>query len=494
MLNHLLALVPTLTGVVLIDGFATPRRSDLAGRARAFWLLICVSITAFGVLLGLSGNPTLAAALTLAMHLLLVFASNAKSRVLGEPLVFTDLALVGAVFRHPQFYFSVLAVWQKIAGFIAALALAAVLAWLARPGLAMAMLGAAVAAAGLGATWLSFRIGLFDKLACRPDIAADAAALGLVPSLILYWLRWRAGKAGPALAQHGTALVKDGPNNPDAAQLIVVVQCESFADPVELFGDLGHALPALDASRADAVQWGSLLVSSFGAYTMRTEYGVLFGRDETELGFRRYDPYLTAIEDARHALPNRLNPNRWQSLFVHPHDMCFYGRDRILPAAGFAKLVNEEAFARPASGDGRYVTDAAVADKILELANGTRDPAFIYAVTIENHGPWATHGKADRDMMIANYNRLVRAGDAMLGRLREEIAALGRPAILVFFGDHRPSIPRACSPGGARHTPYVMIQFDGAGQIVAEPNRRKDLTPAQLHHAILELNLGRLQV
>jgi len=78
----------------------------------------------------------------------------------------------------------------------------------------------------------------------------------------------------------------------------------------------------------------------------------------------------------------------------------------------------------------------------------------------------------------------------MLSTLREQLALLKRPAVLVFFGDHRPSIPGATSPDGGRHTPYVMIRFNEAGDIVRGDNRRVDLTPAELHHAMLDLVLG----
>jgi len=75
----------------------------------------------------------------------------------------------------------------------------------------------------------------------------------------------------------------------------------------------------------------------------------------------------------------------------------------------------------------------------------------------------------------------------MLGQLRDGIAALGKPALLAFFGDHRPSIPGASMPGGDRHTPFAVLRFDAAGRVIPGGSQRKDLTPAQLHHAILSL-------
>ncbi len=483
MFEYVPALSETLIGSVLVDGLAHPRRKFFLRSPRTIWLLLCLTLVLFGFFLALSGNSAFAAISTLALHLLAVLASNAKNRMLGEPLLFTDLALVGAMFRHPQFYFSVLTVFQKSIGIAALIAVVLVLGWLIRPSWSMVSAGAMLAGGGLVLTDLSFRLGLYRNLVRQPDLETHARAFGLVPSLLLYWLRWR-----ESLADNRTGAPTSSGAPREESALIVVVQCESYADPVELFDDPAQALPSLEASRADAVQWGNLLVSGFGAYTMRTEYGVLYGLDENALGFRLYDPYMTAIGDAAHALPNKLGKETWHSVFVHPHDMRFYNRARIMPSAGFAELVSEDEFAPPSASEGRYVTDAAVAQKILDHASAIDAPAFIYAVTIENHGPWAPHGDSGSDHMVENYLRMVRAGDDMLRALREGIASLEKPAILVFFGDHRPSIPGASVPGGERHTPYVMIQFDEKGQIIAGENRRADLTPAQLHHALLALN------
>jgi len=471
-----------LVGALLVDLLVRPGRARLR-RVEGVWLALLLALAGFGLFLALGGNPWLAAVLVVALQLLAVAASNAKRRMLGEPLLFSDLALIGAVFRHPQFYFSALAPWQKVAGMVAAVALLAALAWLFQPRPAMHAAGAGIALGALALLAITLRLPRFQRLARRPQADADVAALGLVPTLLLYWLRWRRADHAVGEAAGAPAIVQSGA---DCPEIIVAVQCESFADPVELFGDPAHALRGLEAARQQAVQWGNLLVSGFGAYTMRTEYGVLFGQEEEALGFRRYDPFLTALDDVHHALPRKLGSAEWRSIFVHPHDMRFYNRHRILPAAGFAELVNESAFAPPSPGQGRYVSDAAVADKILELAGAAQGPAFIYAVTIENHGPWSVDGQSGGEPLLHHYNRFVQAGDAMLQGLRDGLAALQRPALLTFFGDHRPSIPGLSEPGGDRHTPYVMLQFDAGGKLVRGDNRRCDLTPAQLHHAILQ--------
>ena len=479
-----LAIAPV---TLLVDALARPRSNTLIRSGAGSLLVVLITFFVFGILLALSGNPVLAAILALALHLLFAVASNAKNDMLGEPLLFSDLALIGAVFQHPQFYLSALTRAQKMLGIAAFAALMVAFVWLFEVNLLLRLGGLAIASVAMALLRIFLQMRAFRRLANTPDADADVSDLGLVSTLLLYWRHWRADAGRAAChAENSRLLFNDALKLDRQAdpEIIIAIQCESFADPLELFGDQGIELPNLEAARRQAALWGNLRVSGFGAYTMRTEYGVLFGQGEETLGFRRYDPYLTAMRDGRLALPRRLGTDHWRSVFIHPHDMRFYSRHRILPEAGFSELIDDSAFDQPSSMEGRYVKDAAVADKILEVARTTSVPAFIYAVTIENHGPWSSDGD---EALVAHYNRLVQAGDAMLGHLRDGLATLGRPAVLAFFGDHRPSIPGASEPGGDRHTPYVILRFDTDGRIVSGANRREDITPACLHQAILTL-------
>ena len=461
-----------LAASLLADALVRERRlRSVAG----MWLHLLIVLAAAGLVQALCGNAMVSALVALGLVAMLALVSNAKNAMLGEPLVFSDLALVAAVFRHPQFYLSALQTWQLAALVAGAAGLLALLAWQFVAAILPHLSGLAVLVAALLTIRISLILPPWRGLAPVPDARADLARHGLLASLLLYWWRWRASE-DPAPCSSSLSA-------PASAELVVVVQCESFADPSELFGDPALALPCLATARGDAWVQGRLLVSGFGAYTNRTEYGVIFGRDEDVLGFRRYDPYLTALGEASHALPARLAHAGWRSLFVHPHDLGFYSRDTIMPAAGFAEMVGPDAFTMPAKGEHRYVTDAAIADVIMDRARSAAGPMFIHAVTIENHGPWQADSNGHRSTA---YLRLVAKGDAMLARLIDEIAALRKPAILLFYGDHRPSIAGLVDPGGDRDTPYVLLRFGADGALISGSGQPRDFSPAQLHHLLAD--------
>lgn len=471
--------------VIAADAFAAPRGRafPLPRRPGATLALLLAAALAFALLLMLTGVIGLAGIEAVAMVAALSLISNIKHKVLGEPLQFSDLALIAAVFQHPQFYVSALRPWQMavlLGGFAGVVGTLAVFA---TADAAPRMAGAVIAAAA----WAGLRIVLprLKGTTPVPDAEADVQRLGLVACLLVHLREWRRS-ADPAPC---TATPVSG----RSGQLVVIVQCESFTDPVELFGDPALALPGLEKARKLAWQAGRLLVSGFGAYTMRTEYGVLFGRGEAELGPRLFNPFLTASGETSWALPNRLDRHDWRSWFVHPHDLRFYGRDRLMPQSGFGALVGEASFAPPAPGEGRYVTDAAIADKIIDLAQDRSQAGLIYAVTIENHGPWPRQDKGGSGA-AEPYLRLLAHGDAMLVRLLDELPRTGRPVTVCFFGDHRPSIPGASEPGAERHTPYVLVRFAADGTPIVGDGAERDMTPAQLHHAILAaIRLGETQ-
>ena len=388
--------------------------------------------------------------------------------------------------RHPRFYFTAISMRERVALAIGGPITLLALVWLSATDIAPHLVGFGLLSLSGGAIYLLLAGPWPAAIGREPASERVLAAYGLIPPLLVYGLRWR-GTLDPAPCSAPLA-----PADPDGVppEIIVIVQCESFADPVDLTGEEHHALPGLDGARAQAWQWGDLGVSGFGAYTMRTEYGVLFGRGEAELGFRRYDPFLTAHGETSYALSARLGPLGYRALFVHPHDMRFYGRNRLMPAIGFDRLVGEESFAPPPPDGGRYVDDQTLGASIGDLIDAATGPTLIYAVTMENHGPW------DKDRLTGSlggldaYLRHLRNSDAMLVALTQRLSRAGRPGLLVFFGDHRPSIPGVTEPGGARHTPYVMLRFGDDGRIEAGSNRRIDLLPDGLHHAILRCVQG----
>ncbi|QDH15513.1 LTA synthase family protein [Oecophyllibacter saccharovorans] len=467
----------------LCDLFCRPRPArllrGLAGLP-ARWLPV---LALSGLLLMLTGAPLLALLLTAVVLLVLVLGSNLKNRLLSEPFVFTDLAVIPAFFRYPRFYLQAIPLPTRLLLVPGLAGLILLVIWQSSPALAPRLIGAALMGASLAV--LHFTLpSMARRLAPRPELHATVGQFGLLPALLLYSWHWRHETLPPPAGALPASLA------PEAPEIVLVVQCESFADPADIV-PAREGFAELARAQGQALQWGQLEVSGFGAYTMRSEYGVLVGRSEEELGFRRYDPFLTATRDRACALPRRLRHLYGRRLFLHPHNLHFYNRIGLMPELGFTEMVSETAFT-PADRNGPYVSDQALGRRLAEEIN--RDgPVFCYTVTMENHGPWAA-GRAGQASGRAAWHHHAHNGARLLETLTQALAASGREALLVFFGDHRPALapldPRAPQP--ARHTPYVMLRFS-KGQTVTTPHSAHPvtLTPAGLYQAILREIEGR---
>ncbi|WP_099213097.1 LTA synthase family protein [Gluconobacter cerinus] len=388
------------------------------------------------------------------MFLALVIASNIKFRVLGEPLVFSDLAVAASFLRYPRFYLAAIPTFLKIILIPAALLVFGCVIAFSSTAPAAHFAGLLILLTSLLDLSAGWKFYWRSSVMLRPNLEADIVRCGLLPVLLIYTLRWRATPS-PAPAQPLPAREQDI----DPAPFLVIVQCESFADPKDLVPN--HPLAPLhnfERLKKNSDHYGALSVSGFGAYTMRTEYAVLCGRSEEELGFRAFDPFLTAQDEHTFGLPNRLAALYEKRLFVHPHDLRFYGRDRLMPALGFTTLVGPDDFVH-AETAGPYISDKAIGDYLHDRIVSAEKPELIYVVTMENHGPWDA-GRLDAPDALTAWERHARNGDALLGNLDRTLRDCGRPAHLIFFGDHRPSIPGYVTPSKIRSTPFISLSYN----------------------------------
>lgn len=408
----------------------------------------------------ISGSVIVGFVITLFLMYGLSIASSIKFRILREPVYFTDIISLRELLRNPEFFiFSI-----PVLGWIGIAALLSLIVFLGCY-LVTASLYVRLYCIPVLSLVLAF-YALYMRYARphAPDWSRDIGQFGVAGMLVIYWRCWGLQPDPPR--------AEISPGEPKV-DVVLVIQCESFADPSIFKGGNHDLVPNLTVARDNAYAYGNLLVSGFGAYTMRTEYGVLFGRDEAQLGFRRYDPFLTARQEASYALPAKLKDSGYRTLFVHPHGLRFYGRDALMPAIGF-DIVDDCSALQGNARAGKYVSDCDLADTLLQKIDDAASPVFIYAVTMENHGPWA----GEPQEALASYLRHIGNSDRMLGRLVSGLEERQQSSLIVFFGDHRPSLRGIAYSDMERFTPYVVLQ-SGRGE-----SSKADLTPAELHHLI----------
>ena len=104
---------------------------------------------------------------------------------------------------------------------------------------------------------------------------------------------------------------------------------------------------------------------------------------------------------------------------------------------------------------------------------------------MENHGPWAASSQPAQG--LANYLRHLGNSDRMLLDLMQALSDMDKNVLLVFFGDHRPSITGVFNPVAERDVPYVAVTLAASRDGSHGTGRTVSLSPAGLHALILEL-------
>jgi hypothetical protein len=488
-------------------GWLLPRHIARARPAASAALLLDMAPFAIGVglLVLATGRPLFAGLVILALGAGFTVADHAMRQTLHEPVVFPEMSELPQVFTHPHLYLPFAGPGLVLGGAAGAFAFGLALlfleppAWAPQPGLAL-IVTALIAAAG----WLLAREPLLGAAASAlrgfapsGEPFADAERLGPFAMLLTHCMIARAERARRCSALCAPSVLAGGC---EGTAPLILVQCESFFDARRLSPSLpGNLLPGFEACCATAALSGRLEVPGWGANTMRTEFAVLTGIPESELGYDRFNPYYALTRTPIASQVWRLRQAGYRTICLHPFDRRFFRRDLAMPALGF-----EEFLGRETLGGSRvppYYPDPDLARDILRILDAHGPRTFIFAITMANHGPWVETGppidpslarlfdpaEVPQGGTLLRYLDGLRRSDQMLQILMAGIEQRKSAAVLGFFGDHLPSLPRAYAHFGfdAPHSDYA-IWPGNAGT----PPRRCDLPAHRLGIVIVDALLG----
>lgn len=231
---------------------------------------------------------------------------------------------------------------------------------------------------------------------------------------------------------------------------IIVVMNEAFWDPRYLskvtYSD--NPLKNYDQLKEQSMS-GHLIAPVYGGGTSNSEFEVLTGINARILadGSMMYDEM---IENPMVSLASITHHQGYATSAIHPFKNWYYQRNKIYKYLGFDEFYSLEYFIDPEER-GYYVSDAEVNEKILKQMNKTDQPDFIYAITMQNHGPYADerYGETDikvsveddvKKMLLETYTQGIKEADESLKNLTDALEALEEPTILLFFGDHLPAL------------------------------------------------------
>ncbi|MEO9079658.1 MAG: sulfatase-like hydrolase/transferase, partial [Rhodanobacter sp.] len=361
-----------------------------------------------GVILALTRRAALSFGLAFALQGLIYAVNSLKIANLGTPLLPDDFRMIGQLRKggmHLLAGYLPHSPWPYL-GLLAALAVL-IVAWRLEPPmfprrtrgkrLASGVVFAVVLISMLAglSTWRRIYNGRVLWLEPWSAIATSNHS-GLISSLIMFHLQYGGGQHKPdraaavqLITQFTPAMLQSMQQPAPAGELpdIVVVQSESFFDPTIMRGyEHSNFAPNLRRLAAHGIS-GKLHVPTFGGGTIRTEFEVLTG-----LSLRYFDnlqfPYLQMSHKSLPSMVRTLEAHGYSTLALHGNDPAFWNRTTAFKAIGFDRFVSQSSFPVNTANDGKYMADSAMTNEIMAQMKDNGPPQFIFAISIEAHGPY----------------------------------------------------------------------------------------------------------
>ena len=261
-------------------------------------------------------------------------------------------------------------------------------------------------------------------------------------------------------AEHIRELTQDLPSGEGSVEPnVIVVMSEAFADiwnaeNLTFDQDLAPNYLALSEQYLS----GSCMTSEYGGNTANCEFEVLTGYSTWMMpnGTVMYMSYLNQTTDSYVSF---LKSRDYYAVALHPYQRSFFSREKAFELLGFDDYYSGEHFqGTQRLRAAQYVSDLELADRIIaefEKNQATDRGFFCHTVTMLNHtsyyaSDWPEEERvgmtASCELTQTEYDTLVsyatgvRHADSMLGRLTDYFSQVDEPTVILFFGDHQPSL------------------------------------------------------
>ncbi len=234
---------------------------------------------------------------------------------------------------------------------------------------------------------------------------------------------------------------------------IIFVMSESFWDPTKVTNLSFSEDPVPNLHHyIENFPGGQTISPTFGGNTANVEFEALTSYSMSLLkpGSIPYQQVITNKKEIP-SIPTALKKEGYYTSAIHSFGRTFFKRDDVYKVLGFDKF-NAEDTMKNMDIDGDYISDLAMSKEIIAELEEQKQPTFIHAVTMQNHFPF-TEGRFGENLIeisgleneeskgeLETYTEGLRRSDEALQYLIEQLDNLDRPTLLVFFGDHLPSL------------------------------------------------------
>ena len=254
---------------------------------------------------------------------------------------------------------------------------------------------------------------------------------------------------------------KDGELNQTAASRssdelpnIIVVQLESYFDVAnaEFFTTSEDACPNLHNLYQNYSN-GYFKVPSVGAGTANTEFEVLTGMNLRYFGPGEY-PYKTySKKHPTESAATALASLGYGTHALHDNTGNFYSRANVFNNMGFDTFTSKEFMNVLQTTENGWAKDEILTQHIMEAMDTTKQEDFVFTVSVQGHGNYPETQVIENpkikvegieDEALKNkweyYVNQVYEMDQFVGDLIKAVEARKEPSVVVFYGDHLPTM------------------------------------------------------
>lgn len=393
--------------------------------------------------------------LALLFHYGIIVINKAKINILQEPLVFADFTLVSQVFKYPRLYVPFVAksssyIYVSLFLFVVSSLFYFESALLPIFGSHLALFLGFIVFALLSAVFTASMLH-FIAVTGNPD--SDVKRFGLLISLVAYWYHSsRTKRKTSAIVTQNKVHIRVPKTKPH----VIAIQSESFFDARRLSDLVKNSIfNNFNRIASEALYSGELIVPACGANTMRTEFSFLTGLNNKTLNFGKFNPFHYFRDCKISSNVTALKNEGYRCVCIHPYYKEFFARHKTYENLGFDSFIDIETFIieNNSTKFGPYISDKALTNKIISTLRKSKQPTFIFAITIENHGPFHLETiredeyeqylfKSDNnDRNLAVYLRHLKNADHMIGSISSFLSDTLPNSLLFWYGDHVPGLP-----------------------------------------------------
>lgn len=282
---------------------------------------------------------------------------------------------------------------------------------------------------------------------------------------------------------------------------IIVIQLESYFDveEAEFFTTSEDASPNL-REMYENYSTGYFKVPSVGAGTANTEFEVITGMNLRYFGPGEY-PYKTYVKEYYcESAASALAELGYGAHALHNNGGNFYSRSKVFNNMGFDSYTSKEFMNILQLTENGWAKDDILIQHIMESMDTTKQQDFVFGISVQGHGEYPTEPLIENPRITVEgiedeglhnkweyYVNQVYEMDKFAGDLVQAVEDRGEPAVVVFYGDHLPTMGLQAEDVKSRYlynTNYVI--WDNIGlekedrniptyQLLAEVFERLDI-------------------